>query len=291
MDKILVIGGGGMLGHKLVQRWSDRFDVRTTLRSGFQDFERFGFYERTKVFENIDVEDFAAVEKVVAEVCPQVIVNAVGVIKQLPTAKNAVKTLEINAVFPHRLAELAEKYNARLITISTDCVFDGLKGNYTETDYPNATDLYGKSKNLGEVTNSGRCLTLRTSIIGRELKTAHSLVEWFLSSRGKTVKGFRGAIYSGLPTVFFADLLARLILEYPDLHGLYQVSSEPINKYELLKLIRDAYRADIEIEPDDDFKIDRSLDSTKFRQATGFEFPDWRTLTAQMAADDDVYQK
>ncbi|MCY7377322.1 MAG: SDR family oxidoreductase [Pyrinomonadaceae bacterium] len=291
--KILVIGGGGMLGHKLVQKWRGRYDVWTTIRGSFQEYERYGIFEKEKTFENIEVENFSAVESVTAEVRPQVIVNAVGIIKQLPTAKNVIKTLQINAIFPHQLAELAEKYEARLITVGTDCVFDGKKGNYTEEDFPSATDLYGKSKNLGEVTGAN-CLTLRTSIIGRELKTAHSLVEWFLSNEGKegkTVKGFTNAIYTGFPTVIFAEILARLIEDFPDLNGLYQVSSEPINKFELLKLIRDAYRADIEIEPFDDFKIDRSLDSSKFKAATNFEFPDWRTMIRKMAEDNAVYQK
>ncbi len=208
----------------------------------------------------------------------------------MPTAKNAVKTLELNAVFPHRLAELAEQCGARLINISTDCVFDGVNGNYTENDLPNAQDLYGKSKSLGEVTGE-KCLTLRTSIIGRELKTQHSLVEWFLSNEGKSVKGFTNAIYSGFPTVVLADIIERLISEFPQMHGLYQVSSEPINKFDLLQLIREAYRADIKIEPDADFKIDRSLNGTKFKEATGMIFPDWQTMIRRMADDNAPYQK
>ena len=279
-----------MLGHKLVQMWRERHDVRTTFRSSFSEYERYGIFEREKVFENINVENFGSLEKIANEWNPQVIVNAVGIIKQLPTAKNVVRTLQINSIFPHQLAELAQKHEARLINISTDCVFDGHRGSYTEADFPNAADLYGKSKNLGEVTGKN-CLTLRTSIIGRELKTAHSLVEWFLSNEGKRVRGFTKAIYSGFPTLVFAGILERLLTDFPELDGLYQVSSEPINKYELLKLIRAAYRADIEIEPFDGFEIDRSLDSSRFRAATGLKFPDWETMIKRMAGDNAVYRR
>ena len=288
--KVLVIGGSGMLGHKLVQIWRDRFDVRATVRGKFSDLEAYGFYERERIYEAVNVQDLSSVEAVVESFRPNVIVNAVGIIKQLPTAQNVIKTLQINSIFPHQLAELAARFQARLITISTDCVFDGEKGNYTEDDVTNARDLYGKSKELGEVKTEN-CLTLRTSIIGRELNTAHSLVEWFLSNEGRAVKGYVNAIYTGFPTFVFADILAYLVENHPRLEGLYQVSSEPIDKYELLKLIRDAYGANIEIEPFEDFKIDRSLNSAKFRHAVNFQPLDWRTMIRQMAADNAVYHK
>jgi dTDP-4-dehydrorhamnose reductase len=219
-----------------------------------------------------------------------VIINAVGIIKQLPSSKNVVKTLSINSIFPHKLVEVADRYSAKLIQISTDCVFDGEKGNYTEEDVSNATDVYGKSKNLGEIVGAN-CLTLRTSIIGRELQTSHSLVEWFLSSRGKKIKGFSNAIYSGFPTIVLADIIADLIHNHKDLAGLYHVSSEPINKLELLKLLNKAYRAEVEIKPFDDFRIDRSLDSSKFRQETGFSPASWEKMIERMANDPTPYQK
>lgn len=196
----------------------------------------------------------------------------------------------LNAIFPHRLAEIAGITGARLINISTDCVFDGKKGNYNEEDLPDATDVYGKSKNLGEVTGNN-CLTLRTSIIGRELQTNHSLVEWFLSNRGKKVKGFVNAVYSGFPTIVLADIIAALIENHKNLSGLYHVSSEPINKYELLRLINEAYQAGVEIEPFDDFRIDRSLDSTKFRKETGIFPADWPEMIKRMADDKTPYDE
>lgn len=278
-----------MLGHKLVQQWKDKFDVWATIRGDLQNYERFGLDGKKNTIENVDVEDIRLVEEVIRRIRPQVIVNAVGLIKQLPTAKNVIKTLTINSIFPHQLADLSQKYKARLITVSTDCVFSGEKGKYTETDISDANDLYGKSKNLGEIT-AENCLTIRTSIIGREINTAHSLVEWFLSNRGGKVKGFVNAVYSGFPTIILADIMAEIIEKYKNLSSLYHISSEPINKYELLRLVNEAYHAGVEIEPEENFKIDRSLDSTKFREATGFVPLDWKEMIKMMAADDGLYR-
>lgn len=277
-----------MLGHKLVQAWKNRFDVWTTLKSRISEYEKYGIFDADKTFDLVDVEKIKELETIISNIKPQVIFNAVGIIKQLPSSKNVIKTLTINSIFPHQLTQLSEKYDSRLINISTDCVFDGKKGNYTEDDLPNADDLYGKSKNLGEVTGRN-CLTLRTSIIGRELNTNHSLVEWFLSNRGKKVKGFANAIYSGFPTIVLADIIANLIENYQTLNGLYHISSEPINKFDLLKIIKNKYQADIEIERDCDFVIDRSLNSAKFRTETGFEPQSWEKMIEKMANDSTNY--
>jgi len=279
-----------MLGHKLVQIWENRYQVWTTVRNNFQHYERYKIYKRDRTFENINVQNISSVKKTIEQIKPNVVINAVGVIKQVPLAKNVINTLSINSIFPHQLSELAEKFHFRLINISTDCVFSGEKGNYCESDLADARDLYGQSKHLGEVVTKN-CLTLRTSIIGREIETAHSLVEWFLSNRGKSVKGFVNAIYTGFPTVVIADILSNLIENHPGLWGLYHVSSEPINKFNLLSLINEAYQAEIEIEPFEDFVIDRSLNSNKFREATEFEPTDWNEMIRKMAADDAVYQK
>lgn len=286
--KVLVLGGSGMLGHKLVQRWSGEFDVWTTLRGGFEQYEHFGIFRKDRTIENLNVEDSEALARAVEDVSPDVIFNAIGVVKQVPTAKDAVVTLELNSVLPHRLAEISERLGARLITISTDCVFDGVRGNFAEADLPNATDLYGKSKHLGEVV-TGNALTIRTSIIGRELGTSHSLVEWFLSNRGKTIKGFTNAIYSGFPTIVFADIVTELIKKPPSLSGLYHVSSDPINKFDLLTLLRDEYKVNIDIEAFDDFRIDRSLDSKSFRSETGFAPEAWPDMVRKMVADATPY--
>ncbi len=287
--RILVLGGSGLLGHKLVQCWQSEFDVWSTLRGRFIDYARFGIFDRAKTIENLSVLDTTTVAATIAKIKPDVIFNAVGIVKQVPTAKNAVDTLLINSVLPHQLATIAEKVGARLIQISTDCVFEGTTGNYSEGDRPDATDLYGKSKNLGEVV-AANCLTLRTSIIGRELATAHGLVEWVLSNRGEKVQGYANAIFSGFPTVVLADIISNLIKNCPDMSGLYHVSSEPINKFDLLSLIKTSYDLDLDIERFDDFRLDRSLNSAKFRKETGFLPADWPELIERMAEDATPYE-
>jgi len=287
--RILVVGGSGMLGHKLVQRWQDDFDVWTTLRGNFADYERFGIFDRDKTIDSLSVLDTASVAAAVAKIEPDVIFNAVGIVKQVPTVNNTVETLLINSVLPHQLAQIAAKSNARLVQISTDCVFEGTRGNYTEGDRPDATDLYGKSKNLGEVVGDN-CLTLRTSIIGRELTTSHGLVEWMLGNRGNSVDGYSNAIFSGFPTIVLADIISNLITDHPNLSGLYHLSSEPINKLDLLSLIKKSYGLDCEIKRYEDFHIDRSLDSTRLRQATGFEPTQWSEMIDRMAQDPTPYE-
>lgn len=288
--KILVFGSSGMLGHKLIQVLSPHAEVWGTLRDQFSPFGRSGILDEARCVSNVDATDEAGIRRAIELVRPEVVLNAIGVVKQLPTSKDVITTLTINSIFPHRLAQLAEEFGCRLVTISTDCVFDGAKGNYAEADAPNAKDLYGKSKNLGEV-EYGRALTLRTSIIGRELATAHSLVEWFLSNEGGAVKGYRQAIYSGFPTVVLANIIRDLVFEHPDLTGLYHVSSDPIDKYELLKLLNDHYKANVDIEPSDEVRIDRSLDSTRFRNQTGFRPDEWPEMIEQMAADPTPYRQ
>lgn len=277
-----------MLGHKLVGELKSEFDVWTTLRGGFDKYQNLGLFGEKKTLTWIDVENENSVAEAVKIVKPEVIVNAVGIIKQLSSSRNVIKTIMVNSIFPHRLAEIAGQTNSRLITISTDCVFDGKKGNYIETDLSDAADLYGKSKNLGEV-DSANCLTIRTSIIGRELETSHSLVEWFLNQREKKIKGFVNAIYTGFPTIVLSEIISGIIKNFPALNGLYHVSSEPISKFELLTMLRDEFEMDVEVEPFEDFYMDRSLDSGKFRMETGFKPEDWKTMLKRLAADEFPY--
>jgi dTDP-4-dehydrorhamnose reductase len=286
--KVLTLGGGGMLGHKLYQVFNERFDAWTTLRAGLKRYERFNLFAPDKTIEGVDAMDFDTVIWAFAKAKPDVVVNAIGVIKQLKEAKDPITSLTINSLFPHKLALLCQSAGVRLISLSTDCVFNGRKGNYTEDDITDAEDLYGRTKFLGEVAGEG-CLTLRTSIIGRELETSHSLVEWFLSNRGGRVRGFTKAIYTGFPTITMARIIADIIEKHPELNGLYHVASDPINKHDLLCLIRDAYKVDVEIEPFDDFVLDRSLDSSKFQEATGFVAPEWSDLVREMVEDQMRY--
>ena len=278
-----------MLGHKLVQVLTRDAEVWTTFRGNLGVAQKFGLFDERRSIEGINIENVDAIRKAVLESAPDVVINAVGIVKQLPSSKDTIRALTVNSIFPHRLNELASEFGFRLICISTDCVFDGEKGNYLETDTPNARDLYGISKNLGEVL-SDRCITVRTSIIGRELQTSHSLVEWFLSNEGKAIKGYANAIYSGFPTIVLAGIIRSLIFEHAELTGLFHVSSDAINKFELLKLLKDAYRANILIEPDEEFRIDRSLNSNRFRDLTGFAPESWGQMVAQMAEDPTPYE-
>jgi dTDP-4-dehydrorhamnose reductase len=286
--RVLVLGGGGMLGHKLVQRFADHFDTWATLRGSASAIAAYGIFDPAKVISGVDALHFDTVVGAVRRVRPDVIINCVGIIKQLAAAKDPVLSLTINSLLPHRLQRLAVDEGARLIHISTDCVFDGHKGMYTEADPSNATDLYGRTKSLGETSGSG-ALTLRTSIIGRELSTASGLVEWFLSQRGGRVEGYTRAIYTGFTTDVMARLLRSVLVEHRALEGTLQVSSEPINKYDLLRLLDRAYGTAIDIVPSNTVRIDRSLDSSRFRALTGFVPPLWTEMVDGLAADTTPY--
>jgi dTDP-4-dehydrorhamnose reductase len=217
------------------------------------------------------------------DVRPDVVINCVGVVKQLSAAKDPLVSIALNALFPHRLAELCAVAGARLVHISTDCVFDGRKGDYTESDPSNAEDLYGKSKFLGEVDYS-HAVTLRTSIIGHELNSAHSLIDWFLSQPGPSVKGYRKAIYTGLPTVEIARIIRDVVLPDAALCGVWHVASDKVSKYDLLNMVASTYGKVIEIVPDDVVAIDRSMDGSRFSARTGYVAPPWPELVARMHA-------
>lgn len=280
--RVLVLGVTGMLGHDVfkVLDASPELEVWGTLRSsaGLSHFSR---KQHERMLSGVDVLDQDALTSVFARVRPDAVINCVGLIKQLSNANDPLVALPINALLPHRLARLCALGGARLIHISTDCVFSGNKGLYTESDVSDAEDLYGKSKYIGELHDQPNAITLRTSIIGHELGSNHALLEWFLSQRG-SVKGYRKAIFSGLPTVELARVIRDFVIPSRQLQGLYHVSVDPIDKYNLLKLVAEVYGKDIEIVPDDNLVIDRSLDSTLFRNASGYTPPTWRELIEEM---------
>ena len=288
--RVLILGATGMLGHKLWQVCRERFDTWGTVRSTSRRFAHTGLFPPGCVLSGVDAFNFSSVIQALATVRPDVVINCIGVIKQIPAAKDPITTLTVNSLFPHRLAALCQAAGARLIHVSTDCVFSGRGGTYTEDDLPDAQDLYGRSKLLGEVNDAG-CLTMRTSIIGRELSSSNGLVEWFLSNRGGHVRGYTNAIYTGFPTLTLAQVIADVLERHPDLSGLYHVSSEPISKHDLLCLLRDAYQLSVDIEPCPDVRIDRSLDSGRFRAVTGFVPLPWPDMVQAMAADPTPYEE
>ncbi len=280
--KVLILGATGMLGHALFTLLSERegLEAHGTVRRREGLSRRFPPDLLAKVHDHVDVDDFDSVLRALDEAAPEVVVNAIGVIKQLPEAQDPVVAISINALFPHRLAQACRAAGARLVHVSTDCVFSGEKGGYAEDDIPDAPDLYGRTKLLGEVTGPG-CVTLRTSIIGHELHGRIGLVEWFLSQEEK-VQGFANALFSGFPTVEFARIVAERVIPNEGLTGLYHVSSSPISKYDLLRLVAKRYGKRIEVERHEEFRCNRSLDSTRFRRAAGYEPPPWPDLVEAM---------
>jgi len=281
--RILILGGTGMLGHALWQAWQDKFDTYTTLRKTNQDYVIFSGWNKERIINHVSVQEFETVTSAVEKVKPSILINCIGIIKQIPSANDPIATIKINSLFPYQLAQLCQKHDTKMIQISTDCVFSGNKGNYTEQDIPDPVDLYGRSKLLGEVI-APNCLTIRTSIIGRELNSQHSLVEWFLAQRGKPVKGYDRAIYTGFTTQALVQTIEKTILEYPNIEGLWHISSDPITKYQLLNMMNQAFNLGITIEKDEHFVCDRSLNSQKFRDFTGYTPPTWDEMIVQLAA-------
>lgn len=281
--RILVVGGNGMLGHQLLLTLQNCHDVRVTLRNKLSAYEAIHLFNALNSFSGIDVTCMDTLKKVFLDFQPQVVINAVGIVKQLKLATEVIPSLEINALFPHRLALMCKEFNARLIHISTDCVFSGRKGQYSENDFSDAEDLYGKTKYLGEVHDS-HCLTLRSSIIGLELGGKTGLIEWFLAQKGK-IKGFRKAFYSGLTTIEMSRVIELILSNHPSLSGVWHVSSNSaINKYELLTTFSELLdRDDIEIIPEDNFVCDRSLLSDRFKARVKYNPPTWEMLLKELA--------
>jgi dTDP-4-dehydrorhamnose reductase len=285
--KILILGGSGMLGHRLWLELSQSHETWATLRAA-AELARHPAFDLKRACAPVDVLRRDDLSQALGAVRPDCVINCIGLIKQLH--QDPLAALELNAVLPHRLAHLCAAAGARLIHISTDCVFSGREGNYAETSPADADDLYGRTKFLGEVTTSAHCLTLRTSIIGRELKTRLGLIEWFLSQAGP-VQGFRRAIYTGLTTDEMARAIRDYVLPHPQLHGLYQVASTPISKYDLLLLAREAFGRRITIQPSDSLICDRSLNGERFHQATGYAAPSWPQMLQTLAAYSTFYDQ
>jgi len=275
--RVLVLGATGMLGNTVLRliAQSTEYQVFGSVRSSAAR-RLLPSDLHPSLIVGVDVENIDSLTRLFAVVHPDVVINCVGLVKQLAEADDPLAAIPINALLPHRLARLCEVAGARLVHISTDCVFSGTKGMYTEADDSDAKDLYGRSKYLGEV-DYPHAITLRTSIIGYELDSARSLIGWLLSQEG-SVKGYKHAIFSGLPTVELARVIRDHVIPRPELHGVYNVSAEPINKFELLTLVAQIFGKTIDIVADEQLVVDRSLDSTRFRRATGFKPKPWQEL-------------
>jgi dTDP-4-dehydrorhamnose reductase len=280
--KILILGGAGMLGHQLWRTLHRDHEVWVTLRKPVAHYSAHALFDPTRAFTGVDVGNADTLEGIFRTVKPQAVVNCIGIIKQLREATDPMISLGINSMLPHRIARLCDLVGARMVHISTDCVFAGRKGPYQEGDVSDAEDLYGRTKFLGEVHES-HCVTLRTSIIGRELETKSGLIEWFLSQNGKTIRGYRQAMYTGFTTHELARVIHGVLFEHTDLSGLWQVSSDAINKFELLRIAQPHFQWTGQIQPDDTFLCDRRLDSTRFRAKTGYQPPTWDAMLSELA--------
>lgn len=278
---VLVLGATGMLGNAVLRYFAAaaRYSVAGSVRAAAA-VKLLPKELQDRVVAGIDVENTDSLARLFAKVHPDAVINCIGIVKQLAEADDPLQAIPINSLLPHRLAQLCAIAGARLLHVSTDCVFCGSKGMYKEADPSDAYDLYGRSKYLGEV-DYPHAVTLRTSIIGREFTGAHGLVDWFLGQQ-ESVRGYTKAIFSGLPTVELARVMHDFVLPNPDLRGLYHVSAEPIDKYALLQQVAQAYGKTIQIQPDERVAIDRSLDSTRFRAATGYVPPPWPELIVRM---------
>ena len=277
--KILIVGANGMVGNTFLRYFNrnENYAVAGTVRN-IETLNEIIKKNTYRLFDGIDAARLEGFLPVFEKFNPDVVINCIGLIKQ--KNDNSIDSIKINSLLPHYLLKLSRKFRARFIHLSTDCVFSGLNGNYKETDFPDALDLYGRSKLLGEVKDFNS-LTLRTSIIGHELNSNNSLLSWFLS-QNKSVKGYRKAIFSGFPSYEYARIISEFVIPNHQLKGIFHVSSKPISKYELLKLIKKAYKINVDIEPDENILINRSLDSSKFCEYTDYKPKPWNLMIEEM---------
>lgn len=279
--KVMVLGVTGMLGNTIFRFLSsDSSLVVCGTARNKNARQYFPCNLSSQIHVDVNAEHHDSIANIFATFRPDIVINCIGLVKQLADADNPLLVIPINTLLPHQLAAHCHAIGARLIHISTDCVFSGSRGNYVETDFPDAYDLYGRTKLLGEV-DCPHTITLRTSIIGHELSGHRSLINWFLTQQG-SVKGFTRAIFSGLPTIELATIIRDVVLQRPELHGIYHVASNPINKFDLLQLVAKTYGKSIEIIASEDLVIDRSLNADLFRKTTGYVPPEWPVLVQRM---------
>lgn len=279
--KVLIFGASGMIGSTIIRIMAENKDwsVFGTVRSSsIKNY--FGKEIANNLLTNVDVTNFDSLINVFESIRPDVVINCAGLTKHIHGAEIPINAIPINALMPHRLADLCKLIGGRLIHISTDCVYSGSKGNYLETEHGDSMDIYGQSKLLGEV-DYPYAVTIRTSTIGHELQSKHGLLEWFLSQE-ESCKGYDRALFSGLPTIVLAQIIRDIVIPDKSLQGLYHVSGHTISKYDLLKLIADIYGKSIAIIKDEKFIIDRSLNSDRFQAATGYTPLDWPELIQLM---------
>ena len=286
---ILIIGSSGMLGGAILRYLSETGVYNLFALSRSLVYSNSFSDPSIKFIQLSNFEDHVKLQSIINRIKPDIVINCAGLIKQISQSVSSSQMISINSTFPHVLATLCDQFDIRFIHFSTDCVFSGAKSSaYVETDPSDANDLYGKSKYLGECTNSiyKNSLTLRTSIIGHGIVPNNSLIDWFLSCDPSTsISGFKNAIFSGLPTVEIASILHNYVLRCEKhLSGLFHLSAAPISKYKLLSLVADIYSFPVDIIPTPTPVINRALCSHLFASSTGYTAPSWATLIYNMRA-------
>jgi dTDP-4-dehydrorhamnose reductase len=287
--RVIILGASGLIGHSLYRELGSQFETFGTLHYHKKSYGDHRLFNNSNIIENIDISDFQVLCGVLREINPDVIINCIGITKRKKEIDNAAHALYINSLFPHKLAEWAEVNNKRLIHLSTDCVFDGKTGNYNEKSLTTAEDIYGRTKAFGEV-DYNHTLTIRSSFIGRELFSKTELLEWFLSQKGPSIKGFTKALYSGVSTKFLSKIVVEIIHKYPNLFGIKQLAiEEPISKFDLLCLARNAFKLDIEIIPDESFELKPTLNGEKLKDELDYVVPTWERMMNDLANDPFKY--
>ena len=281
MTRVLILGSTGLLGSTILKYFSikSNFECFGTIRKS-SDKKKLKYINKVKLYK-VDFDKSRSLRKIFNMIKPNLVINCIGVVKQVLNNNMNSEIIRVNSFLPHYLSELANENNKiRFIHFSTDCVFSGLKGRYLESDFTDAKDIYGVSKMLGEVDNLNT-LTLRTSIIGQELKTNYSLLNWFLSQK-KQIKGYKNAIFSGLTAPEIASVIHNYVMPNKKIRGIYHLSGKPISKYDLLCILKKIYKKKIKIVPDLKIKINRSLNSNLFQKVTGYKPPTWNKLIEEM---------
>lgn len=278
-----------MLGHMIVRILSAQHDVYGTSSARNDDAPSFSkVLPKENWVDQLDVANWLAVEAIISKIQPDVIINCIGVVKQKLNSRNISDAIYLNSLIPHKLAQFCESAAIRFIHISTDCVFEGTPGIKLLSDTPNATDVYGTTKRLGEV-NSDKALTLRTGFVGRQLSGSEGLFEWVRAQKGKKITGFRNAIYSGLTTMALARVIQQVIEFNELLSGLYQVASEPISKFDLITHLNVLWDLGLTVTPDTTFVCDRSLDGSCFSDVTNITIPSWEEMLVEFVKDGNWY--
>ncbi len=282
--KVLILGVDGMIGHKIAHYLEDHFDLTGTSRKKLSGLD-IGLKKIRIINIDLFYNDY---KKLLKENNPDIIINSAGITTRRGIDQRLDEARYINNLLPISLAHWVKKHNKKLIHFSTDCVFSGKKGNYLDEDIPDAEDLYGKLKGMGEVHNSNT-LIIRCSMIGREIFNHTELFEWLNSMKDKQVEGFSNVIFSGVTTSWMGNTLNDILKHNFDLSGIYNISSQPISKYDLITKLSRAFNLNIDIIKNINIKSNKVLNSKKFTEITGINCPSWDTLIDQFVEDNNNY--